>query len=312
VLLVVLLILIALRGPSMFTERGLTIAASVAAPLVLATMALTPVAIAGRGGIDLSIGPLMGFVNVTIVVWLIGNGVRNPVPVIAFALALALAVGFINGVLVAVVRLQPIIAALGGYLVLSGLATYVLPSASGSVPSWLSGMAGKTGSVPTAALILLGAFIVWTWVSRTALFRNIRMLGGDERAAYASTVAIRPAHIAAYCIAGLFAGLAALMLTAVIASGNASQGPTYTLTSVAALALGGVSLAGGRGGMLGAVLGALDIYCLNYVLDTFNFGVNAANVTQMFYGLVLVVALAISGATRLLLARRHLRAGEAR
>ncbi|MEA2201846.1 MAG: ribose transport system permease protein [Solirubrobacteraceae bacterium] len=308
VLLAVLMIVAAVRAPNLFTSHGLSVAASVAAPIVLATMALTPVAISGRGGIDLSVGPLMGFINVTIVVWLVGNGVTNPVAVIGFAIGIALLVGLINGLLVAVVRLQPVIATLGGYLMLTGLAVYVLPAAGGAVPTWLAKLAGSSGGVPNALLVVIGAWLLWWPISRSTLFGHIRAVGGDERAAFASGVAIRPVQIAAYMIGGLFSGLAALMLTAVLASGDATQGVTYTLTSVAALALGGVSLAGGRGGMFGAVVGALDVYLINYVLGTFDFGVNAPYVTQMFYGLVLVLALIAAGAGAALLARRRARA----
>jgi ribose transport system permease protein len=291
---VVLLVVAALRSPDLFTTHGLTVAFSVAAPLVLATMALTPPVVSGRGGIDLSVGPLLSFINVTIVAWLVAHGTESPVLVIGFALGISVVAGLLKGILVAYVRLQPIVVTLAGYLILSGLSLYILPVPGGEVPSWLSGLAKDTGGVPTAALVLLGVVLVWIAVSRTTLFRNIRLVGGDERACFASGVPIRGAQIAAYVLGSLFAGVAALMLTAVIASGDPSQGTQYTLTSIAALALGGVSLAGGRGGLLGAVLGGFDVFLVNYVLGTFDFGVNSPYVSQLSYGVVLVAALAIA------------------
>jgi ribose transport system permease protein len=306
VLFVILLAVAGLRSHDLFTSHGLTVAFSVAAPLVLATMALTPPVISGRGGIDLSVGPLMSFINVTIVSWLVAHGTTSPVLVIGYALGISVAAGLLKGILVAYVRLQPIVVTLAGYLILTGLALYVLPVPGGEVPDWLAGLAKDTGGFPTAALVLLGVVIVWTAISRTTLFRNIRLVGGDERACFASGVPIRGAQIAAYVLGSLFAGAAGLMLTAVIASGDPTQGTQYTLTSIAALALGGVSLAGGRGGILGAVFGAFDVFLVNYVLGTFDFGVNAPYVSQLSYGVVLVLALAIAaGVGALTILRRR-------
>ncbi len=305
VLFVVLMIIATLRSADLFTAQGATVAISVAAPLLLATMALTPPVISGRGGIDLSVGPMMGFVNVTIIAWLVGHGHESAILIIAYALGISVAIGLIKGFLVAFVRLQPIVVTLGGYLILSGLSLYILPLPGGSVPAWLSGLAKTTAGIPTAAIVLVGVLCVWWAISRTTLFRNIRLVGGDERAAFASGVPIRSTQIAAYVLGALFAGVAGLMLTAVIASGDPTQGTRYTLTSIAALALGGVSLAGGRGGILGAVFGALDVYLVTYVLGTYNFGVKAPYVSQMSYGLVLVLALIVAGAVGAYAARRQ-------
>lgn len=294
-LLSVLLVVAAFRSPTLFTSGGLTTAISVAAPLILATMALTPVAISGRGGIDLSVGPLIGFLNVTIIVWLVQSGIDSPVAVVSYTLGMALLVGLMNGFLVAGIRLQPVIATLGVYLILTGLALYIMPQPGGTVPGWLASLARDTAGVPNGALVLIGAFAVWTLISRSTFFRHVRLVGGNERAAFASGVPIRRVQAGAYLIGAFFGGIGGLMLTAVIASGNAGQGDTYTLTSVAALALGGVSLAGGQGGMLGAVIGAVDVYLINYLLGTFSFGVNAAYVSQLSYGLVLVFALLLAG-----------------
>ena len=85
-LLVCLLALAAVRGPHLFTSDGAAYAIVSAAPLIMATMALTPIAMAGRGGVDLAIGPLVGFVNVGLVFWLIKSGVTSPLFIIAFAI----------------------------------------------------------------------------------------------------------------------------------------------------------------------------------------------------------------------------------
>jgi len=120
------------------------------------------------------------------------------------------------------------------------------------------------------------------------------MIGSDERAAYTSGVNVNLVRIVAHAIGGVYAGLAAITFTSLISSGDPSQGTTYTLMAVTALVLGGANLAGGRGSAFGALLGSLNIFLITYALSTFNFGKMQAFVTDMSYGLMLVVSLLIS------------------
>jgi ribose transport system permease protein len=119
-------------------------------------------------------------------------------------------------------------------------------------------------------------------------------MGSDERAAYTSGVRITVVRIGAHLISGCFAGLAAICFTALISSGDPSQGTTYTLIAVTALVLGGASLAGGRGGVFGSALGAINLYLITYVLSTFNFGSVQSFVTNLAYGAILVVSLLLT------------------
>ena len=93
---------------------------------------------------------------------------------------------------------------------------------------------------------------------------------------------------------GLFAGLAALAFTALISSGDPTQGTTYTLISVTALVLGGTSLAGGRATVFGSLLGALNLFLIGYVLSTFDFGSVQGFVTDLCYGVILVLSLLLT------------------
>ena len=101
-------------------------------------------------------------------------------------------------------------------------------------------------------------------------------------------------RIGAHCISGAFIGLAALCYTALIGSGDPTQGTTYTLIAVTALVLGGTSLAGGRGGVIGSLLGALNLFLIGYVLATFNFGMVQGFVTDLAYGVILVLSLLLT------------------
>jgi hypothetical protein len=119
-------------------------------------------------------------------------------------------------------------------------------------------------------------------------------MGSDERAAFTSGVKIHLVRIVAHMIAGIFAALSAICFTALVGSGDPLQGTKYTLLGITALVLGGASLAGGRGGAFGAILGALNLYLINYILVTFRFERLQSFVSDLSYGAVLVIALLVS------------------
>ncbi len=293
-LLMVLLSTAAIRGPHLVSMPGLGSAIIVAAPLTLATYALMSLAVAGRGTIDLAIGPLLAFINVTIVKLNMLDLVTGPFGVFLVALGLGVLYQLFFAAVVIWVRVQPIIVALSGFLALSGINLVILPRPGGLAPEWMASWGLGTTIFSPVLLIVLVATAGWLLFTLTPFYSNLRMMGYDERAAWTSGVRINAVRIGAHVIAGLFAGLGAICYTALIASGDPTQGTTMTLTAVTALVLGGVSLAGGRGGVTGALLGALNLYLIGYVLSTLNFGAIQAFVTQMSYGVILVLSLLLT------------------
>lgn len=291
VLLIGLVFVAAVRGPNLFTQDGLSGALVVAAPLILATMALTPIALAGRGGVDLAVGPLIGFINVTFIQWLVGNGVTSPVILCLYAVVAGVIYQLIQGALIVYLRVAPIIVTLSSYLVLSGLNLVILPRPSGVSPEWMWSWGAGTSVFSPITWLLIVAFLLWWIITRTTFFINLKMTGADERTAYTSGVRTDEVRLGAHVISGIFCGFAALAFTALIGSGDPTQGSNYTLTAVTALVLGGTSLAGGRGGALGSILGAINMYLISYVLSTYDFGAVSGFVTQMSYGVILVVSL---------------------
>jgi len=119
-----------------------------------------------------------------------------------------------------------------------------------------------------AALALI--FLFWWLVRQTPYYDQLMAVGSDDRAAYSAGVPVSKVRFIAYVITGILAASAGLMLTALIGSADPNIGATYTLIAIAAVALGGVSLAGGRGGLAGAAIGAIDIFLLQSVLTAFN------------------------------------------
>jgi len=294
VLFFALLIVAVLRSESLVTANGLGSAVIVATPLILATYALMAIAIAGRGTVDLSIGPLIGFINVTLVQLFGQDIISSPIAFFLYALGVGVVYQLLMGLIIVFVRVQPIIVSLSGYLALSGINLVILERPGGTAPDWMMpwGLGISIFSPVTAILIL--ATLAWLLFTRTAFYGHLRLMGSDERAAFTSGVRINIVRLGAHVIAGLFAGLAALTYTSLISSGDPTQGTTYTLIAVTALVLGGASLAGGRGGVMGSLLGAVNIYLITYVLATFNFGAVQSFVTDLAYGTILVLSLLLT------------------
>ena len=294
VLIALLLGTAVIRGPNLVSLSGFGSAIIVAAPLILATYALMALAVAGRGTVDLAMGPLVAFINVSVVKLTMLGVISGPFGTFLVALGLGVIYQLAFALIVIWVRVQPIIVALSGFLALTGINLVILPRPGGIAPEFMSSWGLGTTIFSPVLLILVLATGGWLLFTLTPFYANLRMMGYDERAAWTSGVRINIVRIGAHVIAGLFGGLAALCYTALIASGDPSQGTNLTLTAVTALVLGGVSLAGGRGGVTGALLGALNLWLIGYVLATFNFGAIQAFVTQMSYGIILVLSLLLT------------------
>ncbi|HMB75993.1 MAG TPA: ABC transporter permease [Kiloniellaceae bacterium] len=290
----ILLIVAVLRSDSLVTSAGLGSAIIVVTPLVLATYALMVLVIAGRGTVDLSIGPLIGFINVTLIQLYDQQMLQSPVVFFLYALAVGVAYQLLVGLIIVFVRVQPIIVALSGYLALSGVNLVIMQRPGGIAPDWMQSWGLGISILSPVTAILILATVAWLLFTQTAFYGHLRLMGSDERAAFTSGVRINIVRLGAHAIAGLFAGLAALTYTSLISSGDPTQGTTYTLIAVTALVLGGASLAGGRGGVMGSLLGAVNIYLITYVLATFNFGAVQSFVTDLAYGSILVLSLLLT------------------
>ncbi len=295
-----LLIFAVIRGPALISNAGIGSAVIVVAPLVLATYALTIIVMSGRASVDLSIGPLIGFINVGMIQLFAAGFMDSPIAFFLYAMGVGIAYQVLQGLIIIFVRVQPIIVSLSGYLALVGLNLVIMPRPGGVAPEWMFPWGSGTTIFSAMLVILVLATIAWYIIARTAFFGHLRMMGSDERAAYTSGVHINWVRLGAHAIGGVYAGLAAIAFTSLISSGDPTQGTTYTLMAVTALVLGGANLAGGRGGAFGSLLGALNIYLITYVLSTFNFGMVQSFVTDLAYGAMLVVSLLISVAVPLI------------
>ena len=302
-LLIILFIANAIVQPQFLSQQSWAASMAVLCPTVLTAMAVTLPILSGNGGIDLSVGPLAGFITVLIAAVLVPAGVTSQV-IIPMVIAFGLLSGAVNGFLVAYVRLPAIIATLGMYLFYQGLGTEVLPEAGGSVPVWLAKLDGSYGPIPAVWVVFAVIAVVWLLLTRGSYMRNLLSVGGDERAAYTAGVHVNRLRVVTYALGGALAAIAGLMLTGLIQGGDGTVGPPYTISALTAVALGGISLAGGRGGLLGGALGGAVLFLIQELLTDAKVSVYSVSVIN---GIVLILALALNGTVEYL--RRKSSAG---
>ena len=289
-----LLIFALIRSPILISQSGIGSAIMLTAPLILTTYALTFIAMAGRGGVDLSIGPFMGFINVSSIQLYAAGYLQTPIGWFVYAIAMGLLWQLFYALIVCFVRVSPIIVSLAGYLAFAGINIVILPRPGGIAPDWLLPWGEGFTILNPIFLLMILATILFYIITHTAFWGHLKLMGSDERAAFTSGVKINLVRIVAHMIAGIFAALSAICFTALVGSGDPLQGTKYTLLGITALVLGGASLAGGRGGAFGAILGALNLYLINYILVTFRFERLQSFVSDLSYGAVLVIALLVS------------------
>ena len=289
-----LLIFALIRSPIIISQSGIGSAIMLTAPLILTTYALTFIAMAGRGGVDLSIGPFMGFINVSSIQLYAAGYLQTPVGWFIYAIAMGLIWQLFYAIIVCFVRVSPIIVSLAGYLAFAGINIVILPRPGGIAPDWLIPWGEGFTIFNEIFLLMILATILFYIITHTAFWGHLKLMGSDERAAFTSGVKINLVRIVTHMIAGIFAALSAICFTALVGSGDPLQGTKYTLLGITALVLGGASLAGGRGGAFGAILGALNLYLINYILVTFKFERLQSFVSDISYGAVLIIALLVS------------------
>ena len=227
-------------------------------PIAFAAVAQAIVVISG--GIDLSVGSMMALASVTSAVLMKDNGDVVGVGVVVGVLLLGLVVGAINGALVVVTRVPDIVVTLAMSFVWAGTALLILNTPGGGAAPWvMSIITGPLGTpwLPKALVVLtVLVAVVWLPLRRSARGLNLYAIGSSPLAAFRSGVAIAPTKILAYALTGFFSALGGLALTATGGVGAPVPG-SYTLQSVAAIVLGGVSLAGGKGGVLGPIIAVI-------------------------------------------------------
>lgn len=261
--LVLLVVVLAFIAPNFLSvANAFNVAQSISVNAVLAA-GLTLVIL--TAGIDLSVGSMVA-VSGVVTVLLLNDGV----PVVLACLggiAMTALAGLLNGVIISYLMLPAFIVTLGALTALRGVAY----SFTGARPVPIDGESpleaigsGAVAGVPTTVLIMVVTFaVLWFVLERTRYGRHIYAIGGNREAARLAGVRVRRILVSVYVISGVMAGIAGVMFAARVRSGQVTAGEGYELDAITAVILGGTSLFGGKGRILGTLIGALIIGVLS-------------------------------------------------
>jgi ribose transport system permease protein len=225
-----------------------------------------------------------------------GQSEEFGIVVVIAVVLLGVVLGAINGSLVVLTKVPDIVVTLAMSFVWAGCALLVLKTPGGGSAKWLKELvAGSFGNewIPKAAIVLLVIVaVIWIPLRRSRLGLSIYAIGSNRLAAFRSGVPVGRTRIIAYVLTGVFAALGGLSLTASTGIGTPVPGP-YTLMSVAAVVLGGVSLAGGRGGVFGALVAVVILQLIRTDMTFLNVNTNLAVVVQgvILIGVVMIGSL---------------------
>jgi ribose transport system permease protein len=248
------------------------------------------------GGIDLSVGSVLAFAGV-VMASVLHSGLPLPLALIV-GLGAGLLCGLVNGLLITVGRLPPFIATLGMMSVARGAALMFTEGRpiSGFSENFRSLATGEVLRIPAPVIIMIGVYVIAHFVlRRTKLGRYTYAIGGNEEAALLSGINVKLYKTMVYGLAGLLSGLAAILLTARLNSAQPIAGMSYELDAIAATVIGGTSLLGGEGTVVGTLIGALIMAVLRNGLNLL--GVSSF-IQQIVIGTVIIVAVLIDMALK--------------
>lgn len=250
------------------------------------------------GGIDLSVGSVLGMAGVGVAVLMVDQSM-GVLPAVLLVLLAGLVFGALQGMAVALFGIQAFIVTLAGLNIARGLARIVsggeeVPlnygDGAGDVPVVFSLLGERTfnGVVPIPALIFLGvAALAVVFLRVSAFSRHLYAIGGNEKAARLSGVSVNRTKIIVFAICGLLAALGGIIHAGQLNTGSPNDGIGYELDAIAAVVVGGTALSGGRGSVIGTVAGALMLGVLNNIMSLNNVD---TNIQLLIKGLVIVAA----------------------
>ncbi|MEB2846554.1 ABC transporter permease [Neorhizobium sp. BT27B] len=284
--IVVLYIIFASTAPGFISFNNQVNILRDAATIGIAAWAVTLIIIAGE--IDVSVGPMVAFISVSLA-FLLQWGVPTP---IAFALAIVFGalLGAIPGILRAYFDVPSFVGTLGMWSALRGTALFITDALPVSIGrnDILDALDRSIFGIPPAAIIMLVLFAAFAFVSRrTAFGRSVFAIGGNAHAAFLSGISVARIRVGLFAIGGAMAAISGILLVSRLGSGNATAANGLEFDVIAAVVVGGTALSGGRGSMLGTLLGVLVITLIGNGLVLL--GINPF-FQQVVRGLIIVIA----------------------
>ncbi|MGY6018193.1 ABC transporter permease/substrate-binding protein [Streptomyces spinosirectus] len=284
-LIVLLIALSALSGDFLTTDNLLNVGVQAAVTAVLA-FGVTFVIVSA--GIDLSVGSVAAL-SATVLAW---SATSHGVPVVlavVLSVVTGIAAGLVNGFLIAYGKLPPFIATLAMLSVARGLSLVISEGSPIPLPDSVSHLGDTLGGwlpVPVLVMIVMGLIAAFV-LGRTYIGRSMYAIGGNEEAARLSGLRVKKQKLAIYAFSGLFAAVAGIVLAARLSSAQPQAADGYELDAIAAVVIGGASLAGGTGKASGTLIGAL-------ILAVLRNGLNLLNVSAFWQQVVIGVVIALA------------------
>jgi len=258
---------------------------------IIAIIAIGATLVIITGGIDLSVGSAVAVVGVVVAMF-VQAGVNVWISFLLGLLAGAI-IGFINGIIITRLGITPVITTLAMMMILRGL-TYVLSGARPlyNLPKVFKVIgAGYFGPIPIPIVIVVVLYILFHFIlTRTKFGRYVRAIGGNEQASIQTGINVKRVKLYVYIIAGLLCGLGAIILASRLGSAQPTAGVYMEFSVISAVLLGGTSMSGGEGTMIGSIIGALIIGVISNALNLLNV---SAFYHQIVKGLVILIAVLI-------------------
>ncbi|WP_367138936.1 ABC transporter permease [Saccharothrix sp. HUAS TT1] len=293
VLVVLCVVGYATRPDSFLTEANISTMLRLAAAIGVVSVGMTFVIISG--GIDLSVGSIVALSGV----WMttVATQAYGPVVMVLCGLLVGLGCGLVNGVLISYGRIVPFIATLAMYASAKGLAERLSGRRTQVVTEtgFSTFFRGDLLGVPVLIWMLAAVFAVgWVVLNRTTFGRRTFAVGGNAEAARLAGIDVRRHTALVYGIAGLCCGIAAIMVVARTTSGASTNGMFYELDAIAAVVIGGTLLSGGRGSLIGTLIGVLIFTVVGNIFTQNNLDTDIQNIAK---GVIIVAAVLLQRTT---------------
>ena len=296
--LVAVLVLLAIVGvttaDTFLTRSNLLTILTSASVIGVITVGVTMVIIGG--GIDLSVGKVMALASV----WstTVATQSYGPVVMVLCALAVGAGCGLVNGLLIAYGRIVPFIVTLAMLISAQGLAEQISGRRSQIVTDPTIAAIANTRLLGIPLLVYIFAAVVavgWVVLNRTTFGRRTFAIGGNPEAARLAGLDVRRHTVALYVVSGLCCGIAAIMISSLTTTGSSTHGTLYELDAIAAVIIGGTLLSGGRGTLIGSILGVLVFTTITNLFVLNNLATEVQNIAK---GAIIVAAVLIQSRAR--------------
>jgi Ribose/xylose/arabinose/galactoside ABC-type transport systems, permease components len=293
-MLILLVVIIAATNPSTVSVSYLANKSDAAFSLILAAVGQTFVLL--TGGFDLSVGGVICITNSLLAV----NMGDSPESILVFtflSIAIGLGVGIFNGYIVEKTKIQPFIVTLATQSICSGIALLILKVDGGIVADgFVNFFMFRIGGIPFSLIMIAVMILLWVYVKGTRFGMALYAVGSNEKAAHLNGISVMQTKILAYGLSGLFAALAGIYRTAQVASGSPTAGLSFVMPSIAAAVIGGTSISGGVGGIVGSIVG---VFIIRNITDLLVFMKVSSYWTSLVQGVLLLVAVAITSYAKL-------------